>query len=162
MNEHKEIKTSLEIALLFIIITSIFSLPSKLSTLILNNVGFKNGINIFIRHNILWIIVVSITIILLKTYIKESNKTGYLNLLENKNVSLTTGILVALQGLINLSNLLPAYIMSIQSSLQLPNSFQSNIKLMREKIIIIDVISIAMILCQIFFGVYLAKYHKRK
>lgn len=162
MNEHKEIKTSLEIALLFIIITSIFSLPSKLSTLILNNGGFKNGIHIFIRHNILWIIVVSITIILLKTYIKKSNKTGYLNLLQNKNVSLTTGILVALQGLINLSNLLPTYIMSIQSSFQLPNSFQSNIKLIREKIIIIDVISIAMILCQIFFGVYLAKYHKRK
>lgn len=162
MEKHDKINYSLGTALLLTIITSIFSLPSRLSTLIVRNDGFINRINIFIKYNILWIIVVSVIIVSLSIYIKKSNERGYLDIFQNENIRLITGILVSLDGLINLSKLLPSYIMSIQASLKIPSFAEANIELVSTKIIISDIISVTAFLCEIFFGVYLAKYYKKK
>lgn len=162
MEEHEQIKNVLGTALMFTIITSVFSLLNKLSTLILTNGGLKKGVNIFIENNILWIIVAAAIILLLIIYIKKLNQVSYLDILQNENIHLSTGVLVALQGLINLSSLLPIYIMSIQTSLKIPYFAGKSIEEMGRKTIIVDVISAAIIFCQILFGIYLAKYYKKK
>lgn len=163
MEKHEQINTVLGIALLFTIITSIFSLPKSFITLILlTNGGLKNAINIFIQNNILFIIVMVLIIISLIVYIKKSNEIGYLVILRNENVRLITGVLVALQGVMELSSLLPTYIMTIQPLLKMPHSPGDNIEVLSRRIITVDVVSVAIILCQVFVGVYLAKYYKKK
>lgn len=157
MEKNEQINTVLGSALLFTIITSTFSLPNKLSTLILT----KSGFNTFINRDCLWLMVVLVIIIGLIMYIKKSNQKG-LAILQNENIRLTTGVLVALQGLIELSSSLPMYIGSIQASLQIPHSVGKDIEVMSSKTILIDIISVVVIICQILYGVYFTKYYKKR
>lgn len=160
MEKHVQVNTILWIALLFTIITSIFSLPNRLSVLIVTNVG--NGLSKFITTNVLWIIVVMAIIVVLIVNIKKSEQTSFVTILQNENIRIGTGILVALQGLINLSSTLPTYIISIQSLYKIPQSVGANMEKIIMRTLIVDIISVAIILCQIFFGVYLAKCYKKK
>jgi hypothetical protein len=162
MERHEQINTVLGSALLFTVITSIGSLPSRLSTLILTNGRLIGGPNSFVNNNILWIIVVAIIIILLIAYIKKSNETSCLHVLQNENIRLTTGVLVAIDGLVNLSSLLPTYIIIIQSLLKIPHYVGDGMEVLSSKIITVDVITVAIILLQIFFGIYLVKCYKKK
>ncbi|MFL0245551.1 hypothetical protein [Candidatus Clostridium stratigraminis] len=162
MDRHEQMNTVLGSALLFTVITSICSLPSRLSTLILTNGRLIGGPNSFVENNILWIVVVAIIIFLLIVYIKRSNETRCLRLLQNENIRLTTGILVAIDGLINLSSLLPTYIMIIQSLLKIPHYAGGGMEALSSKIITVDIITVAIILLQIFFGIYLVKCNKKK
>lgn len=160
MEKHGQVNTILWIALLFTIITSIFSLPNRLSVLIVTNAG--NGLSKFITTNILWIIVVVAIIVVLIVNIKKSEQTSFLMILQNGSIRVGTGILVALQGLINLSSTLPTYIMSIQQLYKIPQSVDANMKKVIMITVIIDVISVVMILCQTFLGFYLANCYKKK
>lgn len=162
MERHEQINTVLGSALLFTVITSIGSLPSRLSTLILTNGRLIGGPNSFVKSNILWIIVVAIIIILLIAYIKKSNETNCLHVLQNENILLTTGVLVAIDGLINLSSLLPTYITIIQSLLKIPHYVGSGMETLSSKIIMVDIITVAIILLQIFLGIYLVKCNRKK
>jgi hypothetical protein len=160
MEKHGHVNAILWIALLFTVITSVVSLINRLSVLILSHgeIVLSN----FIKMNILWIIVVVAIIITLVLNIKNSEQPGFLDILQNENIRITTGILVALQGLISLSNALPNYIMSIQTLYRYKLPPSVDLEILIRKPIIIDVISLVIILCQISLGVYLAKCYKKR
>jgi len=163
MEKREQVNIAIGIALLFAIITSIFSIiKSFITWTFLPNGGFKNGVNVFIRYNILYIIVVILIICLLIVYIKKTNQKGNIDVLENENTRLITGILVSLQGIMDLSSVLPIYFKTLPPLLKFPQSAEKSIEVLSRRIIIVDVISVALILCQIFVGVYLAKCYKKK
>jgi hypothetical protein len=150
----KAANTTLWIALLFTVITSIFSLLTRISTIILNSLGVKGQIPL--ANNTLWIIVVAMIIALLTLKVKKSNQTGHLDMLEKENICLATGILVAVQGLIGLLSSLPGYVLLLLTFSKTPGMGE----LIRMTTIRAS-ISVVIILFQIFLGVYLAKYYKK-
>ncbi|ERI93406.1 hypothetical protein HMPREF1982_01830 [Clostridiales bacterium oral taxon 876 str. F0540] len=162
MEKHEQINIVLGSALLFTIITSICSLPSRLSTVILTSGGLIGGINSFIKNNILWLIVVVIIILLLIVYIKKSNDTSYLHLLQNENIRLTTGVLVIIDGLVNLSSILPIYFTTIQSSYKVSHYVSDGMQALTTKILTIDIITVVIILFQICLGISLVKSYKKR
>ena len=62
----------------------------------------------------------------------------------------------------DLSSVLPIYFKTLPPLLKFPQSAEKSIEVLSRRIIIVDVISVALILCQIFVGVYLAKCYKKK
>lgn len=146
MEKREQVDTAIGTALLFIAFTSIFSMLNKLvaTLLIGGEIGF------FIKLNILWLLVVAAIIVALIGYINKSNEKGYLDILQNENICIITGVLVALEGLVNLSSALPSYIMSIQMASTVADSSSG-------KVVAADVICIIIYLCQILFGSYLAR-----
>lgn len=159
MEKHGQVNAILWIALLFTVITSVFSLPNRLSILLIKTNG-ESGLSNFIYNNILWIIIVVAIIITLVLKIKKTEEPVLLDILKNENIRITTGLLVALHGLIGLSSVLPNYILSFRTIYNLPQSV--GLEILIRRALIVDVILIVMFLCQISFGVYLAKYYKKR
>lgn len=161
MERNEEIKTIMGIALLYTMITSISLLLSRL-TIFISQDHLEKTIDLFLQRYALWIIVVIGTIVILNVYSKKLNQKSYSNILENRVVRLTTGVLVSLDGLINLSSLLPLYTMNVKSSIQLSNETRVTIEAMVTKLLMSNLLSLVIILCQIFVGIYLVKYYKKK
>lgn len=162
MEKHERINIVLSIALLYVIITSIFSFLSRLSVLIITQGSLDKRLSIFSQRNTLWIIVVTGIIIVFKIYIKTSKQKVCPNTLDNSIVRLVTGTLVALEGVINLSSLLPLNIMSVMSAFQASKHMGGSAGGIIIQSVTSNVVSIAVILGQIFTGIYLAKIYSRK
>lgn len=163
MDQYENTATAIGIALLYIIITSSFSFINKLTLFIVNLGAFKRAFSVFWQINALWILVVLAIIIILSAYSKKINLNFYTDVMGNKKICFISGVLVALEGLVNLSSLLPAYIsssrLSIQTS-QLVTGSMANAP--AKSIIISNVVSVVIILCQIILGIYLAKFNKER
>ena len=166
MKKQEEIKTILDIALLYTVITSIFSLLNKLSTLIVPQGTFVERIRLFLQRNTLWIIVVITVIIILSIYIKKSNQKVSTNIADNSIVGLVTGAFVVLEGLFNLSSSLPLNILSVESFIQASQyidvSLDGSVERMILQAVISNALSVVIILCQIILGIYLIKVYKKR
>ena len=163
MEKQEKIKTILGIALLYTIITSIFSFINRwLTEIMLSKNSFNIKINSFLQENFLWIIVTAAIIIILNMYIKKLNQGESFSIIGDSTVRAAAGILVAIDGIITLSSTFPIKIMSIHSAIKslvfMGQSWQS----MFIKYLIEIIISIVLILLQILVGIYLAKFYKRK
>lgn len=163
MEKQEKIKTILGIALLYTIITSIFSFINRwLTEIMFSKNSFNIKINLFLQENFLWIIVTAAIIIILNMYIKKLNQGAPFSIIGDSTVRAAAGILVAIDGIITLSSTFPIKIMSIHSYIKslvfMGQSWQS----MFIKHLIEIIISIAFILLQILVGIYLAKFYKSK
>ncbi|KPU45933.1 hypothetical protein OXPF_04010 [Oxobacter pfennigii] len=140
--------------LLYTVITSIFSLFDRLSVLIS---GLGDEVRVFSINNILWAVIIVISIIMLILKIRKSNQTGYLSILENGDICMAAGVLIIVHGLLNLSTDLQYIIIHMIAFLQTPI-----IKSQLSEIIVQYIISMVITLVQIVLGFYLAKYYKKK
>ena len=78
MSKREQITTIVAIAFLYTVITSIFSILHRLSTLIVAQGTLYNRIFWFLQRNTLWILVVTaIIIIILTIYKKNKPKRAY-------------------------------------------------------------------------------------
>lgn len=165
MEKHGDIITVLSVALLYTIITSIFSLVDRIVTAMLLQGSFDKRIDSFFQRNTLWIIVTAGIIVILTLYIKKLNQEVHYSMISNPIIRITVGTLAALEGILSLSSLLPINIMSIRSNIQVSKYIDyvgQNNQVALTKVYISNVISVVIILCQIFTGVYLAKFYKSK
>ncbi|QAT39684.1 hypothetical protein [Clostridium sp. JN-9] len=163
METHEGYTTAIGIALLYTIFTSLFSLLNRLTLFIIPQGGFISTLNLFFQKNALWIIVVAAIIILLNSYLKKMNIDFNDYIIKNNKICLISGTLIAIEGLINLSSLLPAYISSSKLSIQTSQLVTGNMTNSPAKYIVIsNIISIFIILLQIITGIYLARFHKGK
>ena len=162
MEKHEHFKLAAGVATLFITITSIFSLISKLITCMLVSEDLQRALSLFLKNNYLWLIVVVIIIFLLITYLKKYNLNSLPALISNETIRLTAGLLIALEGIIHLSNLISIYFISLKSynlTKQLMDTITNEVL---KKPLISNGISIFIFLCQIFIGIYLVKFYKEK
>lgn len=166
MEKNGDVKTVLSVALLYTIITSIFSFINRIATAILLQRNFDKRNDSFFQRNTLWIIVTAGIIIILTIYIKKSNQEAHYSMISNPIIRITAGTLAALEGILSLSSSLPINIMSIRSDIQASKLLEQNGQIALTKVIMLNVISnvisVVIILCQIFTGVYLAKFYKNK
>jgi hypothetical protein len=153
MEKREALQLITDAAVLFVLITGAFSLLEKLCDFLVTQ---YSGI-VFQRHG-LWLIVTAGIIAVLLLYNRKLNHSFY-GIIGDPTVRLIAGVFVALEGLINLANLLPVYIMNIKSVLSFPKTaapFGTN-----QRLIAYYIISAAILLCRIFAGVYLGKFYKR-
>jgi hypothetical protein len=163
MEKHEQINIALGVALLYIIITTIISLPNDFVLFsILPNRIHSSTVNLIIRNNILYIITAPTIIISLIIYLKKSNQRGLLEVLRNENVRLITGILLALQGLVDLSKILLTCINIVKVFLNVVTPTGDNAEVFIKQNVVPYAASLVIILLQIFIGIYLAKRYKRK
>ncbi len=163
METHESYATAIGIALLYTIFTSLFSLLNRLTLFMVPQSGFISTLNLFFLKNALWIIVVAAIIILLSSYLKKMNLNFNDHIIKNNKICLISGTLIAIEGLINLSSLLPAYISSSKLSIQTSQLVTGAMTNSPAKYIVIsNIISIFIILLQIITGIYLARFYKGK
>lgn len=154
MEKRKELETAIEISIAFVAITSIFSLLIRIITCAVTGASLGKKIELFVFRNTLWILVVIVVIVSLRLFLSRSNQQNISDILKNPTIRLATGILLALDGLINLSSSLPIYMNSIMSSTQSARQMGNLAESIIRRIVIGDVASILIILCQIIFGFY--------
>lgn len=162
MKKNSNVENILYISILFIIITSIFSLLRKFVLCVVIKGNLIQKISYFLIQNALWLIVTIVIITVLNKSIRKYNKDNLFNMLEDPSISLTTGILITLDGIINLADLLPQYIVSIISSIKSSYGITKIAGDITKRVIIVDIISIFIILCQVLIGVYYIKLYRKK
>ena len=89
------------------------------------------------------------------------NLKFYPGILQNRNIRLIVGVLIALQGLINLSSILPLRIASVVSSIQVSELVRENAKGIITQSILSNTFAIIIILCQIALGLYFVKHRNQ-
>lgn len=156
MEKHEQLNKTVGIALLFTTITSIFSLLNRLAALIVTS---RDSVGNYFKSNILWFAVVAAIISILAAYYKKSNEKGFLYILQNEDIRITTGVLISIQGLISLAGTLPAHINTLQFLLKTMN-IPMNVT--NGRTITTMVVSVILIICQVLLGVYLARFFKSK
>jgi hypothetical protein len=162
MGKQEQIKTILGISLLYTIITSIFSFLNKLNTAIFSQDDLDVKIRFFLQDYLLWMVIVAAIIIVLIMYAKRLNQGVSFDVLSDSLVRITASTLVILDGIIHLSGIIPLYVMSVQSTIQASHMMQQNLQRMLTQVIVSDVISVLLILCQVFVGIYLIRFYKIK
>lgn len=161
MEKQEQIKTILGISLLYVMITSVFSLINKLCSLMLSQNNFGVKIRFFLQDSLLWIVVAAAIIITFILYLKKLNQGAYFDLFRDSFVRVTAGTLAVIDGIIHLSVMLPLYVTSIQSAIQSSQLVQQSMQRMLTEMILSDVISVFLFLCQVLVGIYLIKFHSK-
>lgn len=164
MEKHEEVRILLGVTLLYTIITGLFSLLSRITEFITEiRVDLKTAVSLYIEKNSLWVIVIAAIIVILIMCGKKADQNFYYDILHDTFIRLMAGVLVTLNGIIDLSSSLLSNIVNIQASLKILQQFESG---MEKRILIsnitVDIIYILIILCQILFGAYLIKHRKIK
>jgi len=166
MKEQVEI-TILGIALIYTVITSIFSLLHKVNTLLIGTHEVLNiRIHLFFKRNTLWIIVVAAIIIILSIYVKKSNQKVSTLIAENPMIGMVVGVLVVLKGISDLACSLPINIISIESVFEAIRHIDVFLDGTKERMILQAVVtnafSIVIIISQTILGVFLFKVYKKR
>jgi hypothetical protein len=162
--EHNEnFKTTVVgVSLLFVIITSALSLVDLLLAPIIFKGVMTYNFQSFLLKNILWIITAGAIIIVLTSYAKKLGIQYYSDLIKDTVIRKTTGLLIMLEGLIDLSNTIPASISSITSSTRSAQLIGRKGGEMAARVVTSNILYIAIILLQIFLGIWLIKLYKEK
>lgn len=161
MEKRERIKSILGICLLYIIVTSIFFFINKACSIIIFQGAPDFKIHSFLQGNALWIVAVATIIVVLTLYLKKLNQGTYFSLLGNSFVRVTAGALAMFDGIIHLASTIPLYVTSIQSSIQSSQMVQQNMQRALTGVIITDVISVFLLLCQVFAGIFLIRFHHK-
>ena len=166
MKEQVEIKTIFGIALIYSVITSIFSLLHKVNALLIGSHEVLNiRIHLFFQRNTLWIIVVA-AIIILSIYVKKSNQKMSTLMAENPMIGMVVGVLVVLKGVSDLASSLPINIISIESVFEAIRHIDVFLDGTKERMILQAVVtnafSIVIIISQTILGVFLFKVYKKR
>lgn len=161
MGKDKQLEAALTISFLFVVITSIFSLSTRIISCIVIRTSLAKKIELFLFQNVLWILVVTGVIVVLRLFLIRTNHQNIGDILKDPVISLTTGLLVALDGLINLSRVLPEYVTSIMSSTQSARQMGNLAGSIIRRIVIGDAAAVFIILGQVIFGVYFMREYQK-
>lgn len=166
MRSRKEINIAMKIALVFIIINSLFDLLAKLCAIIPignNNISVKEGLENLVKVNILWFVTVILIIIGLCIYIKRADGKIDFNIMHNIIVRVSSGMLIIFEGITTFSfkiSILYSNVQTYHQAAQMIGDKElSDIKM---GILTTNAIPILMILLKILFGLYLVLYKKNK
>lgn len=130
MKEQEEIKTVFGIALIYTVITSIFSFLNNINTLLIGAHEIPNlRIYYFIRKSTLWVIFVAAIIIILIKNLKKSNQKVSTLMSDNPMIVLAAGVLVVIKGVSDLARAIPNGIVNMEIRL---NSLRGTIYLVPE------------------------------
>ncbi|WP_160317281.1 hypothetical protein [Oxobacter pfennigii] len=141
------------IALMFTVITILFSLLDKIIIFIPGMSDGSNSFYLYIR-NTSWAAMTVIIIAVLILKIKKSYKAAPLKMLKNETVIMTTGIITVIHGLISLSLGLLSFINYIMVYFHTP-ALQTAFG----KLILLNVISSIIVFGKIFLGFCMFKHH---
>ncbi|SHO51973.1 hypothetical protein [Anaerocolumna xylanovorans] len=151
MNFDKEIKISLQIALSFVVFTSVFTLLGNLSSFVSMGVN-KDSIVYFLKSNMLWFIVVILIILRLSIYLKKADGKYNPFFILNRTVRSTLGLLLAFEGLVLISSRAPALLLYIQANHQVASTFkEAYIRSMLASFVIPMIINLVKILLGLYF-----------
>lgn len=123
MNFDKEMKIPLQIASLFVVFTSVFTLLGNLASFVSMGVT-KDSIVYFLKSNGLWVIVVILIILGLSFYLKRVDGKYNPFFILNRTIRSTLGLLLAFEGLVILSSRIPALLLYIQANHQTASTFR--------------------------------------
>lgn len=152
MRFDKEINQALKITLVFVVISSTFTLLEKLSEFV--PIG-NNNVNMdhFLKVNMLWFISVILIIIGICFYIKKADGKFNHFYIDNPIVRLTSGLLIIFDGIINLTNKVSVLHFNIQTFHQASSLIENADKIIRNALIS-STIPVLIYLLQILFGLY--------
>ena len=160
MKYGKEINQACKTAFLFLSVTSIFALLGKLSILLPLD-DSKVNLGYFLKVNLLWLITVIVILLSLALYIKKTDGQFDPSFLHDPRIQLTSGLLILLEGVINLSNKASVLFVNIQTLLQAADSMGENADQMVSAALASNAIPILAYLLQILLGLYFI-LHKRR
>ncbi len=151
MTFDKEIKIPLQIALLFVVFTSVFTLLENLSSFVTMGVN-KDSLLLFFKSNILWFIVVILILLGISFYLKKIDVKYNSFLILNRTIWSTLGFLLVLEGLIIISSRAPILLLTIQSNHQVAASIkEAYIRSILASFVIPMIINLVKILLGLYF-----------
>lgn len=160
MEDNENLKIIVGVSILFLIITSALTLVDLLLAPVILMGVMTYNFQSFLLKNILWIITAGTIIIILTSYAKKLGMQHYSDLIKDAVIRKTAGLLIMLEGLIDLSNIIPASISSITSSTRSAQLMGRKGGEMATRVVTSNILYIAIILLQIFLGIWLFRLYK--
>lgn len=154
----KGLKTVISVSLLYTFITASLSFIGRLGQLFTSAVSIK-ALEFFFSRNLLWIITVTAIIAVLISFSRKLKMDIRIDIFENQIVCLVAGILVTIDGVMNLSSFIPIFILSIQSLMDTTHRVSLQMDFI-VKNIATNASSLIALLLQIIAGVYFIKRYK--
>jgi hypothetical protein len=154
----KELKSVISVSLLFTFITASCSFIGRLGQLFTSAVSIK-ALEFFFTRNLLWIIAVTAIIAVLIYFSRKLKMDIRADVFENQIVCLVAGILVTIDGVMNISSFIPIFIFSIQSLIDTTHTVSLQMDFI-VKNIATNASSLMALLLQIIAGVYFVKRYK--
>ena len=102
-------------AFLFVVITSGFSLITRLCSVMLFE-SISRGFQAFLRKDMVWLVIVIGVVSFFVFYFSKKRISVKQHLLSDKLILFSSGILVLMDGILSLSSSVPIRIMSLQSA----------------------------------------------
>lgn len=115
MKFDKELRMPLQIALLFVVFTSIFTLLEDLSSFVSMGVN-KESTVYFFKRNTIWFIVVLLIILGLSIYLKKVDGKYNPFFIFNRTIWSTLGLLLAFESLVIISSRASLFLLTIQAN----------------------------------------------
>lgn len=146
--------------LLYTVISSVFTLISKLVNVFFMN----NGFEYFAEMDLTWVIMAAVLIVIMSLYIKK-NKTKYRDLFKNPMLLFIVGLILIIEGVLSLSNSISMDIISTRSAIAALNSMgsaESTSKLVVVKMLVSFAISIIITLLQIITGIIILSFGNKE
>ena len=163
MVKDDQMKIILGVSILFFSITNVFSLFNRIVQYFFTVNNLNNNLILFFESNLLWIIFFVLIVTMLIVFYNKKIKTKiYPEIFKNPVITSTTGLLLSLDGLFNISYTLPKIIINIRSVFKPSSMLVDNYSNVVHKILVLDVFDLLMILCQIFIGIYLIAINNEK
>ena len=159
MEKQGRLKTVLGIGLLYVMVTSIFSLINKLCSFVLSQNAAGVKIRYFLQDSFLWAAVVAAILVVLILSLKRLDP-GAFHPFRDPLIRVTAGTLILLDGIIDLAGTVPVYVTSIRSAIQSSQMIQQNVQGMLHEMIVSDAAAVLLILCQIVAGICLIRSRK--
>lgn len=158
MIKSKEVKLAVEIAFLFTIVTGVLYITNFIGSIIIDG-GFKHIGSLLSYPNLRLIFIIDI-IAVLAVIIKKYYKENLLIVAKKPIVLLISGLITGIQGIISAS-IIPAYISTISSNIEMLKQHGEPDKSIITKMIISNSFSILMILIQITIAIFLILFYRK-
>lgn len=158
MGKSQEIKQAVCIAFLFTIVAGVLYIINFIGSIIIDG-GFKHIGSLLSYPNLRLIFIIAI-IAVLAVIIKKYYKENLLIVVKQPIVLLISGLITGIQGIISAS-IIPAYISTISSNIDMLKQHGEPDKSIITKMIISNSFSILMILIQIAIAVCLILFYRK-
>ena len=160
MEKHEEIKIIFGVVILYSIVTSTFSMLNRIKEIIFQGISMES-LKAFLLRNGLWIMAVIVVITIISMINKKYNKEFNSGIMRNHIAILIVGILIVLEGLLNLSSILPLYIVNGIQNIKVSQQIKESIGEILINNIVSHVVSVVIVMCQLLLGVYMIEYGKK-
>jgi amino acid transporter len=159
MDKNEVSETVSGILLLYLFVTSVFTLLSIFSNLFLPQITFRA---LILCRYVYWIVLAALIVAALVFYRKKHGQPVGPKLLDNETTCKTAGLLILADGVIGLSTTLPSQIDSVITTPQFLWGNYGSDGALGNRYITVSVIIDLFAVCQILLGLFIAKRHGKK